>query len=182
MDHTVLLRLLLAADPPQAACAFRTVFADGEIGETGTLRYLATDRWILDLDHGGRTVSTPHGSRHTGPDGDVRTGRPTTPSFTSAVALLLPRYRGIDGGHGHDWALDPSVPITETADGSLRAVFRHTENPSYRAEAVIHPALHCILVMRTPAWTAELLGLRTTLSEPELKEMEQVLHEIRGGS
>ncbi|MFF3624780.1 hypothetical protein [Streptomyces sp. NPDC002467] len=83
MDHTTLLRLLLAADPPQAACSFRTVFTDGETGETGTLRYLATDRWILDVDHGGRTISTPHGSRHTGPDGADLTGPPATPSFTS---------------------------------------------------------------------------------------------------
>ncbi|MFI8497441.1 hypothetical protein ACIGFK_02785 [Streptomyces sp. NPDC085524] len=56
MDHTTLLGLLLAADPPQAACSFRTVFAAGKSGETGTLRYLATDQWILDVDHGGRTV------------------------------------------------------------------------------------------------------------------------------
>ncbi|MFE2166594.1 hypothetical protein ACFXB3_16225 [Streptomyces sp. NPDC059447] len=178
MDHTTLLRLLLAADPPQAACAFRTVFADGETGETGTLRYLATDRWILDVDHGGRTISTPHGSRYTDPDGNVRTGPSATPSFTSPVALLLPRHRGIDGGLGHDWVLDPSVPITETADGSLRAVFRHTENPAHQAEATIHPTLHCILVMHTPVWTAELLDLRTTLSEPELKEMEKLLNEV----
>ncbi|MFJ3838830.1 hypothetical protein ACWGHM_00290 [Streptomyces sp. NPDC054904] len=72
MDHTTLLGLLLAADPSQAACSFRTVFAEGETGETGTLRYLATDRWILDVDQGGRTVSTPDGSRCTGPDGNVR--------------------------------------------------------------------------------------------------------------
>ncbi|MFD9723635.1 hypothetical protein [Streptomyces sp. NPDC059072] len=147
-------------------------------GETGTLRHLATERWILDVDHGGRTVSTPHGSRYTGPEGNVRTGPPVTPSFTSPVALLLPRHRGIDGGHGHDWALDHSVPLTEKADGSLRAVFGHTENPAYQAEATIHPALHCILVMRTPAWTAELLDLRTTLSETELKEMEKILNEL----
>ncbi|MFD7556630.1 hypothetical protein ACFV9E_19075 [Streptomyces sp. NPDC059835] len=174
----MLLRLLLTADPPQAACAFRTVFTGGEIGETGTLRYLATDRWILDLDYGGRTVSTPQGSRHSGPAGEVRTSRPTTPSFTSAVALLLPRYRGIDRRHGHDWTLNLSVPVTETADGSLRAVFQSTENPAYQAEATIHPTLYCILIMRTPAWTAELLGLRTTLSEPELKEIQQILNEI----
>ncbi|MDA5282765.1 hypothetical protein [Streptomyces sp. Isolate_45] len=178
MDHTTLLGLLLAADPSQAACSFRTVFAEGETGETGTLRYLATDRWILDVDQGGRTVSTPHGSRCTGPDGNVRTDLPTTPSFTSAVALLVPRHRGIEGGQGHDWTLDFSVPVTETADGSLRAVLRHTERRDYQAEVTVHPTLHSILMMRTPAWTAELLDLRTVLSEPELKEMEQVLDEI----
>ncbi|MGW7312581.1 hypothetical protein [Streptomyces sp. NPDC054865] len=178
MDHDTLLRLMLAADPPQAVCGFRTVFADGEIGETGTLWYLATDRWILDVDHGGRTVSTPRGSRHVAPDGTVRAGLPTTPSFTSPVALLLPRHRGIDGGHGHDWAPDPTVPVTEAADGTLRMAFRHTENTAYRAEVTVHPTLHCILALRSPAWTAELLDLRTSLNPRELDEINQAFDEV----
>ncbi|MFF3624781.1 hypothetical protein [Streptomyces sp. NPDC002467] len=57
-------------------------------------------------------------------------------------------------------------------------MFRHTEYPAYQAETTIHQALHCILVKRTPAGTAELLDLRTTLSGPELNEMEQLLNEI----
>ncbi|MFJ8011151.1 hypothetical protein [Streptomyces sp. NPDC096339] len=179
MDHATLLRLLLAADPAQAACGFRTTFADGEIGETGTLRYLATDRWILDVDHGGRTVSTPHGSWYVGRDGELRKSVPTTPSFGSAVALLLPRYRGIEGAPGDDWTLDPSVPVTDsTTDGRIRAVFRHTEHPTYQAEATIHPTLHSILTLRTPAWVAELVNLRTDLTESELGEMESLFNQM----
>ncbi|MFJ7272603.1 hypothetical protein ACIQV3_39240 [Streptomyces sp. NPDC099050] len=166
LSHVQLIGRLLGADPEEAACEFRTDFADGERGESGSLIYVSRDRWITDVDHGGRTVSTPYRSSHSGPDGEWHTEAPLTPSFTSPLALLLPRYAAIHGRVGDDWIVDDADPVGEE-DGMLRVRLRHTEQEGYGATALVHPTRFCVTSFRTPAWTARLEHLRFTLDASE---------------
>ncbi|MEV0094698.1 hypothetical protein [Streptomyces sp. NPDC050738] len=176
ISHVEMMGKLLGADPPRAVCDFTTLHADGDVGETGSLQYASRDRWILDLDHAGRTLHTPEREEFTGLGGERHTAdRPTTPSYTSAVALLLPRYAAIYGRRGDDWSIDETVPIRTGDGGSLQVVFQHREDPRFRSTAHVHPTQYCITAFINPAETRKLTNLRFELTEEEEEQARRLL-------
>lgn len=172
ISHTEIVGRLLGADPHHAAARFRTIFQDGDIGETGSLLYASRDRWIVDTDHGGRVLHTPTETRHEHEDGSQNTvAGPSSPSFTSPIALLLPRYGAIHGRPEDDWIIDDRAPIHTDEDDQLIVTFRSMEDPNYTATARIHPTEYCITSFTTPTETSELIELRFDVTEEEAELM-----------
>jgi hypothetical protein len=137
MNEVELLNLLLA-QPRLRRCKFnfeQVNLPDGSAGQAGTCLYGQGDvAVVLRSDGAANEYLSPLATRIQMHDGTVEDGPPTSLNGKFPIKMLLPRYAYIFGPSGRNWILER----IESADSEeVHAVFRHGEDPNYKANAYI---------------------------------------------